>query len=318
MPKKACLGVCLLFWSCLLLLRPISVPAAAEPPAAYPLPAMSGKPLEDFLAVAESQVGYTATESNESIYWKWAGSVGKTTSWCSEFVAWCGAMAGVSEYVPLRWSSKGFREYYAAKNAFFSITGGCHDDKCGCAKIAGAELAVGDLKAGDIILWDTDNNLSNGPDHTAIVFGVDANYIYTIDGNAHKDQSPAGSVAKRKRSSDKWGLIHGICRPFDQARNEEPAAVKAATIRQSAKTIRRGRAKTVKVTCNSGAKLTVKAKNAKAKYAKKKRTITLKSGKTAKLVFRKKAAKGTYTFTVTSPAKGIYGKTKKTITVRVK
>ena len=74
----------------------------------------------------------------------------------------------------------------------------------------------------------------------------------------------------------------------------------------------------MKITCDSGAKLTVRAKNAKAKSAKKKKTITLKSGKTAKLVFRKKAAKGTYTFTVTSPAKGTYGKTKKTITIRVK
>ena len=62
-------------------------------------------------------------------------------------------------------------------------------------------------------------------------------------------------------------------------------------------------------------RLTVKAKNARAKN---KKYVKISSGKTAKLTFTKKAAKGVYKFTVTSPAKGNYKKTSKTIKIVVK
>ena len=71
----------------------------------------------------------------------------------------------------------------------------------------------------------------------------------------------------------------------------------------------------IKIISNSGAKLTVKAKS---KNAKNKKYVKISSGKTAKLTFTKKAAKGVYNFTVTSPANGNYKKTSKTIKIRVK
>ena len=91
-----------------------------------------------------------------------------------------------------------------------------------------------------------------------------------------------------------------------------------ATTKASKKTVKKGKKTTVKVTSNSGAKLTVKASNKKSKTAKKKKYVKIKNGKTAKITFTKKAPKGKYTFKVTSPAKGSYKKTVKTITIKVK
>lgn len=92
----------------------------------------------------------------------------------------------------------------------------------------------------------------------------------------------------------------------------------SATIKVSPKTVRKGKKTTVKVTSNSGAKLTAKASNSKAKKALKKKYVKIKAGKTAKITFTKKAPKGKYTFKVTSPAKGKFKKTVKIITIKVK
>ena len=93
--------------------------------------------------------------------------------------------------------------------------------------------------------------------------------------------------------------------------------LKKATIKASRKTVKKGKKTTVKVTSDSGAKLTAAGKNSKAKKALKKKYVKITNGKTAKITFTKKALKGKYTFKVTSPAKGIYKKTTKTITVKV-
>ena len=62
--------------------------------------------------------------------------------------------------------------------------------------------------------------------------------------------------------------------------------------------------------------MTVKAKNKNAKN--KKFVSKVKSGKTAKITFTKKAKKGKYTFTVTAPKNGQYKAVSKTITIKVK
>ena len=83
-----------------------------------------------------------------------------------------------------------------------------------------------------------------------------------------------------------------------------------AKIEAAKKKARFGKKTVIKIFSNAGIKLTVKAKNARAKN---KKFVKIKNGKTAKLTFSKKAVKGKYTFTVTSPDVGV-----KTITVRVK
>ena len=92
----------------------------------------------------------------------------------------------------------------------------------------------------------------------------------------------------------------------------------SATIKASPKTVKKGKKTTVKVTSNSGAKLKAAASNKKAKQALKKKFVKIKNGKTVKITFTKKAPKGKYKFKVTSPAKGGYEKTVKTVTIKVK
>ena len=78
------------------------------------------------------------------------------------------------------------------------------------------------------------------------------------------------------------------------------------------KAVRKGKKTTVKITSTSGGKITIKGKS---KNAKNKKYVKI-SG--SKVVFQKKAPKGTYKFTVTSAAKGNYLKTTKTISIKVK
>ena len=60
--------------------------------------------------------------------------------------------------------------------------------------------------------------------------------------------------------------------------------------------MKKGKKTTVKVTSDSGAKLTAAGKNSKAKKALKKKYVKIKNGKTVKITFTKKAPKGKYTF----------------------
>ena len=98
-----------------------------------------------------------------------------------------------------------------------------------------------------------------------------------------------------------------------------PAPVKpqpvSASIKASKTSVKLGKKATIKITADSKAKLTVKAKS---KNAKNKKYVKITNGKTAKLAFTRKAPKGTYKFTVTSPARGNYKKTTKTINIKVK
>ena len=94
-----------------------------------------------------------------------------------------------------------------------------------------------------------------------------------------------------------------------------PIPTKKATIKASKKTVKYGKKSTVNITSNSGAKLSVKGKNS---LAKNKKCVTVKGGKTAKIIFKKTAPKGKYKFTVTSPANGSFKKTTKNIVIRVK
>ena len=123
----------------------------------------------------------------------------------------------------------------------------------------------------------------------------------------------SGSTGKGDSSSS--GSSGGNSGNGSNSGNNGSTAKGKATIKASKTSFKHGKKTVIKITSNAGTKLTVKAKNAKAKN---KKFVTMKSGKTAKLTFTKKAAKGKYTFTVLSPASGNYQKTSKTITIKVK
>jgi hypothetical protein len=93
---------------------------------------------------------------------------------------------------------------------------------------------------------------------------------------------------------------------------------KKATVKVSKKTVKKGKKTVVKVTSNAKAKITITAKNKRAKKQLKGKKIKIKNAKTAKITFTKKAKKGVYSFKVVVKAKGNFKKTTKTIKIKVK
>ena len=171
-------------------------------PAALPLPkTMTGNGITDILAVAKSQVGYRC-DSMHSAYNEWAGS--GDGGWCSEFVSWCGAKAGVpEETVPKEFSVNAFVKYYGALGQYYKV---CdiweHQD---CDKYANGTISVSDIQPGDIaIIESSSQNWGNGPDHTGIVEAVIGNRVICIEGNIN------GAVKNMDRT---YHDLHGICRP---------------------------------------------------------------------------------------------------------
>ena len=153
-------------------------------------------------------------------------------------------------------------------------------------------------------------------------------HTLTVGSKKYSSGSPGGSITETTESAsdvsndtgDSAGTSNttGTSDTADSTTSTDDTAKSStvkATIKASKTTVKRGKKTVIKITSNSGAKLTVKAKDAKAKN---KKYVKISSGKTAKITFTKKAAKGVYKFTVTSPANGNYKKTSKTIKIVVK
>ena len=100
-----------------------------------------------------------------------------------------------------------------------------------------------------------------------------------------------------------------------QVINKVEPTQSAATIKASGKIANLGKKTVIKITSDSGTKITIKGKNARAKN---KKFVKIKNGKTAKLTFSKNAVKGKYTFTVTTAASAGFKSTTKTISIKVK
>lgn len=149
-----------------------------------PLPDMEGlSPREAFVAVARSQLGYRADENRESYFGAWAGDAKQ--AWCSEFVAWSAEQAGIpASVIPRARGSAGYRAFFAKKHRFYLLEGGCFDEACGCKQLAQGTLPAGDLKPGDILIVETDGNVSDGPDHSCIFLSAEGDMLRTIDGNS--------------------------------------------------------------------------------------------------------------------------------------
>ncbi len=201
--KKVCLGIlaAMIFvsgFSC-----PKEVFARGAFDDCYPLPELTGDQADDFIAVAESQIGYTESETGQAIYSEWAGQSGRP--WCSEFVAWCAYKAGIPDAViPVGLSSNNYRAFYAEKKRFYLPHNGQINGRCGCGKLASKTIFVNGIKKGDILLIETNGNFNDGPDHTGICEYVSENVIHTIEGNC------MDTVARTTRDI---GSIHGVCRP---------------------------------------------------------------------------------------------------------
>ena len=144
-------------------------------------------------------------------------------------------------------------------------------------------------------------------------------HTLTVGSKKYSSGSPGGTITETTETASNASAdtvdSSGTSDSSDSSssNNDSVSSAKVkATIKASKTTVKRGKKTVIKITSNSGAKLTVKAKNA---IAKNKKFVKIKNNK---ITFTKKAAKGVYKFTVTSPANGNYKKTSKTIKIVVK
>ena len=129
----------------------------------------TGNQRQDIVGVALTQVGYQEKGTNDTYYGDWFGLTGY--EWCGIFVSWCARQAEIPESV--------LRQNGIADPRNFGIP-----------YYHGSEYTP---KTGDIFF-----NSSFG--HTGIVWYVDGEYVYTIEGNTNTDGSWNGYiVAIRKR-----------------------------------------------------------------------------------------------------------------------
>ncbi len=144
--------------------------------------------------IADSQIGYSETGNNSTMYGKWYGL--DKQPWCAIFVSWCYAQAGLSKNIAAQ-NSKGFAscdaglKWFAKRNKL---------------------VPVGEAQEGDIVFFQFDNDAE--PDHVGI---VQKNWkrkstLITIEGNTSDKGSQAngGAVYAKKRA---YSLVLGVARP---------------------------------------------------------------------------------------------------------
>lgn len=160
----------------------------------------TGKNLEDFIAVAKTQIGYTelSTSTGKPLnktqdngftkYGLWFGA--PTVAWCAYFVAWCANQAGIStSVIPRIGNCESMTNWYKNRGRY----------------LYASEAAP---RVGDLIMY----NWGGGKiaEHIGIVTGVSGNYIYTIEGNTGSSYGYRCEAKTRTRGAN---YIIGYARP---------------------------------------------------------------------------------------------------------
>lgn len=131
----------------------------------------TGDSLEDIIAIAETQLGYTEGAGDITKYGAWYGMNGQP--WCAMFVSWCANEAGISNSVIKSHASCDVgMQWFDENGRFFPGRkyGGTYIPKRGDIVYFGLQLNNGDF----------DSN------HVGIVYKVDDKRIYVIEGNSSK------------------------------------------------------------------------------------------------------------------------------------
>ncbi len=152
----------------------------------------TGNQIEDLIAVATTQIGYTEGNStsqqggtsggsgNYTKYGAWYGI--NPGAWCAMFVSWCANQAGISSSI-------------IPKHASCDIGMQTFQNR-GCFQWSKACGGSYQPKRGDIIYFRTNTNQVTDSTHVGIIYAADASTIYTIEGNAsNKCQKKTYSTA---------------------------------------------------------------------------------------------------------------------------
>ncbi len=153
--------------------------------------------IERLINIAVKQVGNSAEKYRNWYY----GYNAMGVAWCAVFVSWCFDKAGIGMIKTDGagcFAREGNGEYGTWYESEFSN-------------------ASTTPKVGDIVtfVWNYSGRYDNQDkyysDHVGIVYAVDSNYIYTVEGNAGADNDT--STVKYKSYSRTNGAINGYFRP---------------------------------------------------------------------------------------------------------
>ncbi len=152
--------------------------------------------IEKVISIAKEQVGNSAEK-----YRKWYyGYNAQDVAWCAVFVSWCLAQAGITG---IKTDGAGcFAREYQDRGRWFESE---YSDNSTTPQI------------GDIVtfVWNYAGRYNSQDkyysDHVGIVYAVDSNNIYTIEGNAGASNDT--STVKYKSYSRTSGAINGYFRP---------------------------------------------------------------------------------------------------------
>lgn len=128
----------------------------------------TGDQRADLIGVALTQVGYREGANNYTKYGQWYGA--SNTAWCGMFVSWCADQAGIPTSV-------------LKKNGFASAS---------AFGIPSYYPSQKTPRSGDLF-FKTDGS------HTGIVYYVEGDYFYTIEGNTDEYSYDGVGVFIRKR-----------------------------------------------------------------------------------------------------------------------
>lgn len=173
------------------------------------IPTLSGKPVQDLVAMAESQLGYTESTENFHVnedgslsgytrYGAWYGGANDSDfaygDWCASFVSFCLNYAGIPQ-------------------SDFPYSAGCEDWTARLTERGLYKEATDHTpQAGDIVFL---NMNGYGADHVGIVTDADENTVYTIEGNLN------GRVARNSHSLIGGEILGYGVLPDNQAKDVE-------------------------------------------------------------------------------------------------
>ncbi len=152
----------------------------------------TGNQIEDLIAVATTQIGYTEGNStsqqggtsggsgNYTKYGAWYGI--NPGAWCAMFVSWCANQAGIPSTVITKHASCDLGMQWFQNKGVWQWSPAC----------GGSYVP----KRGDIIYFRTNTAQVTDSTHVGIVYNSDSSKVYTIEGNAsNKCQTKSYSLS---------------------------------------------------------------------------------------------------------------------------
>lgn len=179
--------------------------SAASYPAAYSTPSLTGNQAYDAASIAKSQIGYTTSTENYTVYTAEIGGV-QGSAWCAYFVKWCLNKAGVTDYLSVSGGAGSTTSLWVYFNSMGSWHGNFNQAwSYGSKSGTNTKDSSYTPQIGDVVLFETNSSLSDGPDHTGIVVDVSGSSVTTVEGNIGTADKVATFTYDRW-SSKIWGF----------------------------------------------------------------------------------------------------------------